>query len=164
MGDRVVSGYQPLDPRATLSTESFTLQMRKVAASMSTDPVWLDRVELHETNDLLAGRLAHTITAYVLANHLATDQRVVFSTPIPTSWWQHTKIVAFPTLSRWLRRPPRTRRDSAVVTADTFATFPQATVPYPERLGPMRIVQDVRWDQIGDAGAHGATSGEVGHA
>lgn len=88
----------------------------------------------------VADHLLMELSTYVLQDHLATDQKVVFSMQ-PESWWQHTKAVHFPTFSRWLRRPPRYTREEVLVEVKSFASFPEQTMHYPESLGKMRRVQ-----------------------
>jgi hypothetical protein len=63
------------------------------------------------------------------------------------SWWQHTKAVHFPTLSRWMRRPPRqrivtkTERRKVVIDITSYNTFPDARIEYPRELsGPYEII------------------------
>jgi len=65
------------------------------------------------------------------------------------SWWQHTKAVHFPTISRWLGRPPRHRivdhddYDHAIDTQESKvvirAVYPSTNIAVPG-LGPVRFL------------------------
>lgn len=127
--------------------KTFTLDKRKVAALQEVSRLWLQDVRLDQAEDYITGNLAFQLSGYMLADHLATDETVVFK-DFPASWWQHTKAIHFPTISRWLRRPARFTRQTATVTVDSFATFPEATIPYPDSLGPLRMLQETRISRV----------------
>lgn len=133
----------------------FALDLRKVAAMVESSDVWLHDVRVDQATDFITGKLIHRITGYILADHLASDRQSAFR-DFPASWWQHTKAAHFPTVSRWLRRPPRYVRDTVTFTVDTSAVFPQASVPYPLALGPVRIHQQDRIEWVRDADPRGS--------
>ncbi|HYF45466.1 MAG TPA: hypothetical protein VD926_04600, partial [Acidimicrobiales bacterium] len=92
-----------------------------------------------------------SLRAYVLADHLASrafpvDITCDIAVDQWASWWQHTKVVHFPTLSRWLRRPPRQVQETRTVTGQkwvdvqSYAAFPDAAI-YPPDLGPVHVLQ-----------------------
>lgn len=98
--------------------------------------VWIEP----ETKDLVM-----TLASHVLAERLEPSETTV-TFDVPASWWQHTKAVLFPTLSRWIRRPPRIRQERRVVTAANFATFPECRRDYPKELGRGVRMSLLDWD------------------
>lgn len=117
------------------------LEARKVTTGVAVPQGLLDTATFDIHQEVADGLLI-SLTDYVLSDHLATDQKVVFSKR-PATWWQHTKAVHFPTFSRWLRRPPRYVHEEVVVEVQSFATFPESTISYPKELGADRKVQIV---------------------
>lgn len=121
-----------------------TLDRLPVAVQQSFGASVLQSLDLSFAEDVIYGGLTARLRAYLQADHLAdaTHTAHSFSEPRPVSWWQHTKLVHFPTLSRWLRRPPRMTRDKVTVTVDvrSFAAFPESSLVYPTEFGrPTRV-------------------------
>lgn len=97
------------------------------------------------------GNLTMSLNAVVLADKVA-DETVTVDRWVTyeafDSWWQHTKAVHFPTLSGWLRRPPRQseHRLHVAVTfeARRFIGYPDATLAVPDdRFGSPVIYEYV---------------------
>ena len=117
-----------------------TLEQLQVAARNVLSPSILQSARIDEISEIITGNLVHQLSVYLMADELAPVTKT-FSYETFGSWWQHTKAVAFPTFSAWMRRPPRMQRHQVTVNVRNWATFPQATIPYPKELGPVRMYQ-----------------------
>jgi hypothetical protein len=84
--------------------------------------------------------LVVSLQAFVAVEHLTgteVTRTVGFHHTMETyaSWWQHTKAVHFPTISRWLRRPPRMvkhiheERRRVTIVHEQYAAYPEANLP-----------------------------------
>lgn len=117
------------------------LRLLKVGHVVEAARSLVETATLRWWPDMLLDTLNYELSVKVLADQLAEDQTVVFR-EYPATWWQHTKLVAFPTFSKWLKRQPRMERETQVVTVTTYATFPESKI-YPQNLGSPRLVQTV---------------------
>ena len=135
----------PIDDELTI--ERIELQLQKVATSAAIAPASVYDLTTEVVADWASGNLIASLQGYVLSDHLATDQTVEF-TDRPASWWQHAKAELFPTFSRWLRRPPRYIREQVTITVDSFATFPESRIAYPENLGREGRLQVLRMERV----------------
>lgn len=132
------------EPIAASMPEVFTLYMQQVAGQRRISSALLHQSELHSWVDPVLGDLVLSLQAYVAADQVVDEEVSATETYEEwASWWQHTKAVHFPTLSRWLRREPRqvTRTVTATWQAQGFWAFPDASV-YPVELGrPVRMMR-----------------------
>ena len=120
-------------------TEQILLHWRKVATTCNLSPNMVADAEIHEWLDVVADNLALSLSSFVLSDKLET-KKVVREVTVPETWWQHTKMVHFPTFSKWMRRPPRMRTHTLTVDVENEVAFPQAKVRYPRELGkPVRL-------------------------
>lgn len=146
-----------------VAASRLALEMRKAQVSAHLPQAVIEQSHL-DVESQVAGEvegLLVSMTTYVLSEHLTGEwvgREVTWSHEWEewASWWQHTKAVHFPTLARWLRRPPRrcTRvyeeRRYVQIHHDRYRTFPDANlypVP-PEQLGRPVIVES--WGDIRD--------------
>lgn len=136
------------DATASIMTETFTLSLQQIASQRRISNAVLNQSELHSWVDPVMGDLVASLQAYVAADQVI-DEIVTAHASVDewASWWQHTKASLFPTLSRWLRRPPR--KTSRLVSVDFHAeglwAFPDADI-YPVQLGaPIKITR-VDWE------------------
>ena len=124
-------------------TQRKTLERMKVGASIRQSM----RVDVSE--DVLRGELEHRLSAYVLADHLASDTFTAYtSSEWPDSTWQMFK--SRHAGSWWLgwlvrRRPTRlhTERQSVAVEVKRYLAYPEANLDLPE-LGRPVIFEQVR--------------------
>lgn len=102
--------------------------------------------------DVVRGLIVEMDT-YVLADRIA-DETITSDVFYRewASWWQHTKAVHFPTLSRWLRRPPRQvqRRLTHTFRVRQWVSFPEAQILYPENFGKPVMVEMVDIERSDD--------------
>lgn len=133
----------------------FSLDKLKMSQNVVV-PMSLGRAQLHEHVDIMANHLIFELSTYVLADRVdreVVSREIEFTWEEYESWWQHTKATLFPTISRWIRRPPRKvwhqekRRASWVV--DRWVTFPDASI-YPPEFGSQVFVQTIE-DWEGDS-------------
>jgi hypothetical protein len=143
------------EPREGPSSRILRLAMievsakRYVPASVRHQATWSSWEDLHLPT--LTTNLVVELSARVLADQ-TVDRDRTFTTKVSheeyASWWQHTKAVHFPTLSRWLDRPPRMRtvEQTASVTVNfrQWVTFPEADI-YPTEFGKSVLYED--WGQ-----------------
>ena len=123
-----------------------TLEKLKIASAFALSPSVIHQMELHRAEDFITENLVYRLSSYLLADELAPVAKD-FTYETWASWWQHTKHALFPTFSAWARRPPKMARHTVTVEVRNWATFPQATVVYPNDLGPVRIMQQaaIQW-------------------
>lgn len=83
----------------------------------------------------------YELSAYVLGRRRKPIMHTMVMTMTEhTSWWQHTKEVHFPTISKWIRRPPRKRMVQKTETMEVkvWETFPEADIGLlPKGFGPV---------------------------
>jgi hypothetical protein len=137
--------YQLKDPYSHM----LMLEWQRVASSHAIGAATLREAELHQFFDVVTDSLVHGLTTFVLTEQLPPKE-VTKEVEVPETWWQHTKLVHFPTFSRWLRRPPRFRTITMHVEVEGMLTFPHSNLVYPKKLGkPVLIatttVDGARW-------------------
>jgi hypothetical protein len=104
----------------------------EVVANMDVSTYW------HPVMDSLVVGLSTKILCDTL-----DDREEVLSLKVPATWWQHTKLVHFPTFSRWLRRPVRYKTLEKRVSVRSLATFPENSLRYPPSLGRVYLHHEV---------------------
>lgn len=116
--------------------------MVQMGAITRLQPVVLQRMSVDQAVDFITGDLAYRLSGYVLADQLASCDHVVtlyVDRSEFESWWQHTKLLLFPTFSRWLRRPPRRREWTdtyrKTVNVRNYCTFPEYNRVLPDDFG-----------------------------
>lgn len=114
--------------------QTLLLEWRKVATSHNISPEVIESAELHEWVEPVSRMLVVSLTTFVLTDRLGPE-KVTREAKVPETWWQHTKLVHFPTFSKWLRRPPRMRTIELTVNVEDTVLFPHAERTYPSELG-----------------------------
>jgi hypothetical protein len=117
----------------------FLLHWKRVTDSYEVPAAIIANAELSSWFEPVFDKMVVGLSTYVLTDRL-DRQTLTRTTEVPDTWWQHTKLVHFPTFSRWLRRPPRMRTITLSVEVEPQVMFPEAN--YPRQLGrPVRVAE-----------------------
>lgn len=143
------------DPTVTMQNDQLRLTMLRVSDKRYIPPAVLANTEMEVWRDETLGGMVVSLSTHVLADQIANETVVVdrwVEVETWESWWQHTKAVHFPTISRWLRRDPRQHLARTKVSVEfnhkRFYTFPESKT-YPHELGKPVIVDRITWDTPG---------------
>jgi len=105
----------------------------------------LQRAQVVTVLDHMSDHLIVQLRGYLLSEPVAY-RKVTETVDVEfskwESWWQHTKAVHFPTISKWTRREPRKRvvTKTVVLTAGVYvdAVYPETNIKV-EKLGPVKF-------------------------
>ena len=104
-------------------------------------PVIQNTVCLESYGNELLNQMVYKLSAYVLAEEVDCRSKVVnFKAvfPVYKNWWEHFKGEVF---TEWLKEkfPPKfnyvTKTEKRKVTFRKYATYPQANILFPEKMG-----------------------------